>query len=476
MKFPKDLGKRLERYEKHPLMGKLMAGVDGCIRIIMHRQYQGSNPAVASAYAPLRASVIIIFTILCITLVFGVAAPMESAAIAHGTVAVLSKRKTVQHLEGGIIKRILVEDGQRVIEGQPLIEISDVASKANRGIVQKELWIERAAELRLTALQNNNSHITFPEDMNAAAKDATELAQTMQTQAELFTTQREAQLGKLNSLKQRIAQSREEIVGLQAQIKSAESQLVYINEELGAIRPLVKEGLATKPRLLALERQAEELHGIRGQNIALIAKAKQVISGAEMDVINQINDFATRNAEELRDVRARIADSEEKLRAVTDVMERTVVLAPTEGIVTGLKFHTIGGVVAPGAPILDIVPQNDLLVLEVQIKPIDIDVVKSGLDARIIFSAYKSRRMPLFYGKVTKVSADAFTEQQGVQAVSYYTARVEVDGEQLKHLGTPMNLYPGMPADVYIRTGSRSFLGYLFEPITDSMDRAFKEE
>jgi HlyD family type I secretion membrane fusion protein len=158
-------------------------------------------------------------------------------------------------------------------------------------------------------------------------------------------------------------------------------------------------------------------------------------------------------------------------------MERTVVLAPTEGIINGLKFHTVGGVVAPGAPILDIVPQSDLLVLEVQVKPTDIDVVKPGLESRIIFPAYKSRRMPMFMGKVTKVSADAFTEQQGMQTISYYTARVEVDGTQVKSLEhSGVNLYPGMPADVYIRTGSRSFLGYLLEPLTDSMDKAFKEE
>ncbi len=477
MKFLRDIPKQIALCENHPLMHKVMAQLDGFIKLTTHRTYQGNNPAVGSVYAPLRASVIVILSITLITLIFGVAIPMESAAIANGTVVVLSKRKTIQHLEGGIIKRILVEDGQLVKEGQPLIEISDVSSKANRSIVQQELWIQRAAETRLNALHDGKEELSFPDDMKQAVDEYPELAKTLQTQRDLFETQRDLQLGKLDSLKQRIEQSREEIVGLQAQIRSAEGQLAYMNEEILSVRELLKEGLATKPRLLALERQAEELRGIRGQNMALIAKAKQTIAGAEMDVINQVNDFATQNAEELRDVRAKISDSEEKLRAVTDVMERTIVTAPTEGIVNGLKFHTVGGVVAPGAAILDIVPQNDLLVLEVQVKPIDIDVVKPGLESRIIFPAYKSRRMPIFTGKITKVSADAFSEQQGMQTISYYTARVEVDGAQIKSLEhNGVNLYPGMPADVYIRTGARSFLAYLLEPITDSMERAFKEE
>jgi HlyD family type I secretion membrane fusion protein len=157
-------------------------------------------------------------------------------------------------------------------------------------------------------------------------------------------------------------------------------------------------------------------------------------------------------------------------------MARTLVTAPSEGIVTGLKFHTVGGVVSPGEPIMDIVPQSDRLVLEVQIRPVDIDVVEPGLPARVIFSAYKSRRMPMLTGKVTQVSADAFHEQQGEQAQSYYTARIEVDGEQLRKLDTQVKLTPGMPAEVFINTGTRTFLGYLFSPISDSLRRAFKEE
>lgn len=181
-------------------------------------------------------------------------------------------------------------------------------------------------------------------------------------------------------------------------------------------------------------------------------------------------------AGELGEVHSKINDQEEKLRAATDVMQRTVIVAPSEGVVTGLKFHTVGGVVSPGEPIMDIVPQGEQLVLEVQVQPVDIDVVEPGLESRVVFSAYKSRRMPLLTGKVTQVSADAFHEQQGAQSNSYYTARVEVDGKELDKLDTKVKLYPGMPADVFINTGTRTFLGYLFSPLSDSLHRAFKEE
>ncbi len=453
MKTTDAISQKMLALESHPKMVALVEGIDRFIQLLMNRKYRGHNPAVAAAYAPLRASMIVISAITVITVVFGLFVPVESAAIARGKVAVLSKRKTVQHLEGGIVKRILVEDGDAVKKGQPLIEISDVAPKANREIVKNELLAQRASEARLAALHDDREVIAFPAEVLKAAEHNPDLSKTIKVQEELFATQREAQHGKLDSLQQHIAQLQEEITGLQAQIKSADGQLALTEEEIASVIPLLKEGLATKPRLLALERQAEQLRGSRGQNLALIAKAEQGITEARMDIINQKNEFATQIAQDGRDVREKTNDLEEKLRTANDVVTRTTVTAPSEGIVTGLKFHTVGGVISPGASILDIVPQSDKLVLEVRIQPTDIDVVKPGLDARVVFPAYKARRMPLFTGKVTQVSADSFSEEQGLQTVSYYTARVEVDGDQLGPLDSGVSMYPGMPADIYVRTG-----------------------
>ncbi len=466
----------LAKLEEHPRLARAIESIDSFVQLLGSKNYTGDNPALAKVYAPLRTTAIVITTISVITIVFGMIVPIESAAIAHGTVAVITKRKTVQHLEGGIIKNILVEEGQLVKKDQPLVEISDVAPKANREIVQAELWAMQASEARIQALQNSAGTLKFPAALEEAAKTQGSLQKAMHSQQELFNTQHDSQLGKLDSLWQRISGIKDEIRGLAAQKKSAQGQLVLIIDETDSVKELYKDGMATKPRLLELQRKAEELKGNIGQYAAQMAKAEQTITESQMDVINLENDFASKLAEELRDVRSKIADYEEKLRAATDVMARTVITSPSEGIVTGLKLHTIGGVIAAGAPLMDITPQGDKLVAEVHVQPTDIDVVESGLNARIVFSAYKSRRMPILTGKVTQVSADAFNEQQGVQNVSYYTARVEVDAKELAALDDKIKLSPGMPVEVFINTGSRSFFSYMLAPLTDSLHRAFKEE
>lgn len=475
-KFTGQIKTKLERLAEHPRTVSAIKTMDSFVALVSSKEYKGNNPAVAGSYAPIRATAIVVSAITLLAIVFGIIVPIESAAIAMGNVVVISKRKTVQHLEGGIVKNILVEEGQLVKKDQPLLEISDVAPKANREIVQGELWAMRASEARLYSLQNNSEQIEFSDELNLVAKEQPELVKTIQLQTDLFNTQREAQQGKLNSLKQRIEGMKEEIIGIRAQKESAEGQLVLIKDELVGIEELYNKGMATKPRLLELQRRAEELKGNSGQYAAQIAKTEQSITEAQMEVINLTNEFASKIAEEARDVRSKISDYEEKLRAATDVMQRTVITSPSEGIVTGLKFHTVGGVIAAGAPIMDITPQSDKLVVEVHVQPTDIDVVEVGMDARIILSAYKSRRMPLLTGKVTQISADVFSEQQGIQNISYYTARVEVDSTELSALDSKIKLYPGMPVEVFINTGSRSFFAYLLAPLTDSLERAFKEE
>jgi HlyD family secretion protein len=439
-------------------------------------EYRGPNPAIAAAYAPLRAGFLVMGATTLVTLTFGALAPIESAAVAHGHVVVLSNKKTVQHLEGGIIKQIFIKDGDLVRAGQPLLELSDIAPRANHGIVRTELLVARAEEARLVALRDKKAAISFPTEMNEEAKTIPELAKAMKAQADYFAIQHESQQGKVKTLALRIAQLREEIVGLRAQVKSAEGQLALIGEEVSSVQILVGKGLAPKPRLLALQRTQEELGGNRGQYVAQIAKAEQTISETRLQIINIENEFATQLAGELREVQMTIADQEKKLRAATDVVDRTTITAPSEGIVTGLKFHTVGGVVAAGTPILDIVPQSDTLIIEAKVQPTDIDVVKPGLPSKIVPTAYKTRRLPKLTGNVTQVSADRFTDQNGLESSSYYLARVEVDKNELARLATNVRLYPGMPMDVYIRTGTRSFLGYLLAPLTDSMYSAFREE
>lgn len=469
-----------EAGEAPTVVKKLAAAADYTADMVAHRQYQGSNPAVAAAYPTLRATMIIMLALFFLLFVLGSTVPIESAAVAKGTIVVMSNKKTVQHLEGGVIKSILVKDGDLVKEGQPLIELNNVATKANQSIVQTDLYASRVAEARLLALKDRQESMQIaPEILNDAQADS-ELAKTIATQQDLFVTQKESHEGKVKTLRQHNEQANEEIVGLEAQVKSADGQLALINKEEVPVQKLVDKGYAAMPQLLALQRQRAEVQGNRGQYLASIAKAKQSITETELQIANADNDFATQIADELRDVQGKISDFEEKLRATSDVVERSVITAPYEGVVTGLKYHTIGGVITPGTPIMDIVPQTDSLVVEAQVQPTDIDMLEVGQETRIMLSAYKSRSMPRLTGRVVNISADAFSAapQQAGQAgaASYYNVRVVVDADQLGKLSTKVKLAPGMPVEVFIRTGSRSFLSYMMAPINSSLSRAFKEE
>lgn len=455
---------------------KFLQTIEHYIEVLSRSEYRGTNPAIAAVYEPYRASVRVMSLIAVIIILFGLIVPVESAAIAHARVVVLSNRKTVQHLEGGIVQKILVKEGDSVTAGQPLMELSDIAQKANRSIFYKDLSSSQITKARLLALRDNKESIVFNEALQASIDADDEVGKMVQEQSSLFETQRETYQGKLKALSLRIKAANEEITGLEALVKSTGDQLKVIDDEIATMGRLVAKGLATKPRLLELQRTQKKLQGDKGQYTATIAKTSQTINELEVEILNLKSDFASRNSDELRETDSTISGLTEKLRAASDVVDRTIVVSPSEGVVTGLKFHTEGGVVAPGAPLMDIVPQNEELVIEAKISPSDIDVVTNGLQARVVFSAYKSRNLPNLEGIVTRVSADSFTEPQGLQETSYYSAQIKVDSEQMKTLNSHVKLYPGMPVDVYIKTGSRSFVGYMLAPVTDSMHKAFSEE
>ena len=295
-------------------------------------------------------------------------------------------------------------------------------------------------------------------------------------QERLFESEHAEQYAKLAELGQRAAQSREEIKGLHAQGDGASDQLALLDQEIANVEELYKKGYATETRLLALKRNRSEMAGNQGQYQAQAAKMEQGITETDMAVINQQKDFETKTLQELHDTQLKVAELQDKLRAAEDVEGRTVITAPTEGIVTGLKYHTAGGVIPPGSPVMDIVPQNDSLIVEAHVRPVDIATIQTGMNARISFASYKSRTTPRVPGKVTQISADVFTDEHSSPPASYYTARIEVDKDFLHRLAKPIELRPGLPVDVMISTGSRSFLSYLLKPVADSMHSAFREQ
>ncbi len=453
---------------------KALAVMDSCIGFMAQKDYQTSNPAIALARAPIVAGLWITLALTLIILIWGVLAPIDSAVIAGGSIVLSSNRKTVQHLEGGIIDKIFVKDGDKVSAGQKLLSLSNAAANASHNTVREQLYDMRAAETRLRSLMAGREAVIFDSDILQAGQTNPVVSKIIATQTSLFEAEREAEASKIKTLGERAAQYQAEIEGLRAQKNAADSQRSLVEKEIGMVQELLKSGYATKPRLYALQKSQSELIGSQGQLDAQIMKAQQAI--AELDVVttNQKKEFETKNAENLRETQGKLAELLQKLGAAQDITGRTTLTAPMEGIVMGLKYHTQGGVVAPGAPIMDIVPQNDPLVVDVRVNPADIGSVHPGMEAKVMFAAYKARRTPKVPAIVTHVSADTFTEERN--NAPYYTARLEVDKNFLGQLKNPIDLYPGSPVNVFIRRESRTFLNYLFTPILDSTEKAFKEE
>jgi HlyD family type I secretion membrane fusion protein len=398
-------------------------------------------------------------------------APLSGAAIAFGVVSPDGNRKTVQHLEGGIIREILVEDGRSVAAGDTLIRLDDTATRATHDRLQARYLALSATRARLVAEQAGAERITFPEELDdgahpdAGALRAAEIGR--------FETRRTALAGQRDILRQLVAQRREEIGGLGAEIASQTEQLRLIAEEAADVADLLKRGLERKPRLLALKRGTAQIEGLRAENQAKVARARQAIREAELKILNLDSTRQDEIAAELSRIGSELFDLEEQLRASADILRRLVVTAPVTGTVVGLRFRTAGGVVAAGEAILDLVPADDELLIDAKVAPTDIDVVHAGLVAQVHFLAYRQRTMMRIDGRVRQVSADSLTDPDTGQP--YFAARIEIDRQQLAELAPEVALTPGMPAEVLVLTGERTMLETLLDPIRTVFRRGLRE-
>lgn len=400
-------------------------------------------------------------------------APLESAAVAPGTVVSESSRKTVQHLEGGIIGAILVHDGDTVTAGQTLIRLDDTKARTTLAALRGQLWDAKAREARLIAERDDQSEIAFPPDLVAEQGEAGVQA-ALAGQQKIFDTRRSLQESKIAAIRERINQVHEEITGHEAEVTALERRIALLQEEIVSAKELVAKGLERKPHLLQLERDLAEMEGRRGDTLAQIAKAKQTIAESEVDILSVRNDRQKEVADELRETQKKRHELEEQAQAATDVLARTEVKAPEDGTVTDLRVHTPGGVINPGEPLLDLVPQADRLVVEAQVRPEDIDRVREGLPAQVRLLPYRQRRTPPIDATVIYVSADRLIDKRTNQ--SYYAAKLRVDDKELAALGDEVKMVPGMPSEAMIKTGQTTVAVYALSPILDSFHRAFREK
>jgi HlyD family secretion protein len=399
-------------------------------------------------------------------------APLSSAAVAPGTVRVESHRKTVQHLEGGIIAALEVGEGDLVARDQVLVRLDPTQAEARYEAVRNRYQSLRATEARLVAEREGYATTRFPVELTSE-RDDPRVAEILAGQEQIFDTRRRSFAGRSKILQQQVEQLRSQIRGLEAQVTSEERQIELIAEETADVDGLYRKGLERKARLLALQREAALLDGSQAQHLAEIARAEQAIGESELQIFNLTDRFAAEIASELSDVQAQLVDTEEELNAAQDVLRRQNVRAPIAGTVVNLRVFTPGGVIGPSQPILDIVPRDDELLVEAEVRPLDIDVVKPGLEAQVRLTAFKQRSTPTLAGRVRHVSADHFIDER--TGATHYKAEVRIDANAQAHLDG-LELYPGMPAEVLIMTGTRTLWDFLVTPVKDSFARAFREQ
>lgn len=400
-------------------------------------------------------------------------APLDEGVPTHGMVAIDTKRKSVQHLTGGIIKEVMAREGKVVKEGEVLLRLDEATARANYETVRQRYLGLRAMQGRLLAEQESRSRIVFHPDLLAARSDPL-IGHQMQTQEQLFRARQEALRADLQGIEESIQGQQAQLQAYESMLASRRSQLALLTEELTSTRDLVKEGYAPRNRQLELERMAAESNASIADLLGNSTRARRSIAELRQRVIVRQQEYRKEVEAQLAEVSRDVLAEAEKFVAVTADMGRLEIKAPVAGQVVGLAVQTVGGVVQPGQKLMDIVPEDQALLLEAQVAPNLIDKVHSGLPADIRFSSFAHSPQLVVEGKVVSISGDLLTDPQNPQ-LSYYLARVGVTPEGFKTLGQ-RQMQPGMPAEIIIKTGERSLLTYLLHPLTKRLAASMKEE
>ncbi|MEA1050404.1 HlyD family type I secretion periplasmic adaptor subunit [Lamprobacter modestohalophilus] len=453
---------------------------------------QVPTAAPAPELASLRTSDVPerLFGLLVLLVAFGgfgvwsAVAPIGSAAVAPGIVTVESSRKTVQHFDGGFVDDILVTEGDQVEEGQLLVQLDDTQVRAQLEIARGKYYSLLAEEARLVAERDGAEQISFPQELTDRLGDPRVAEPTdplvdprvkdaVEGQKRLFENRRTALKNEKQVLGKRIEQLREQIRGYESLAENWGQRASLYRQEIGALKQLFEKGFSDNSRLREYERLEAEVLGEKSQHEASLAGSKVKIIETELQIVQLTRDFDTKVAERLQQVQPELADLKERIQALSDTVRRTEIRAPVSGSVVGLTVHTRGGIVEPRQRILGIVPKGEQLIVEARVSPQDIDRVYPGLDAEIRFTAFNQANTPTVPGQVLTVSGDRLTDEATGQP--YFLARIRVSEDGMDSL-QGQTLLPGMPADVMIKTGSRTFLAYLTKPITDRLATAFREE
>ena len=399
-------------------------------------------------------------------------APLDEGVPGQGMVSIDTKKKTVQHLTGGLVKEVLVGEGDHVKEGQLLVRLDEAVARANFEAARQRYVGLRAMEGRLLAEQRGQQKVTFHPDVVEASKDP-QISDMMRTQEQLLGSRRAALQAELQSIEESIQGQQGLIQAYEGMLINRKNQQALLAEELGNTRELVKEGYTPRNRQLELERMASEASSgvveLQGNTV----RAKRAVSELRQRAIARQQDYRKEVETQLADVGREVPADAEKFRAAKDDLGRIEIKSPATGQVVGLAFQTVGGVIGPGQKLMDIVPENQALLIEARVAPHLIDRVRKDLPVDVRFSSFAHTPQLVVNGKVTSVSADLLVDPQ--TGIGYYLARVGVTAEGYKKLGK-RQLQPGMPVEVIFLTGERSMLKYLISPLTKRLAASMKEE
>jgi epimerase transport system membrane fusion protein len=425
---------------------------------------------------PRRIGLVIVLLVFGVFGLWATLAPLSGAVLAAGQVTVESYRKTVQHLEGGIVKSIAVQENDRVTQGQLLLTMDDTQARAQLEVLRGQLFIALAREARLLAQGDGAVRVSYPPALLDAQGDPRAM-DAMRVQDQTHRVRRVALEGEASLYARQIGQLQAKLRGLRAQKQGSERLTESFGREVQDFESLLKDGYTEIQKVRELQRNLASSEAHQGELVASIAATDLQISETEIKVLQLRKELQRDVAKELGEVQQELFGIKEKLQSVQDTVRRAEVRAPQPGRVLGLAVHTEGAVLPPGGRLMDIVPQDERLVLEAQVSPVDIDRIRAGQLAEVKFAAFKDRTLPRIEGRVLGVSADRLTEDNKGERLSYFLARVEVLDKGLATLAEHrLALVPGMPADVHIETGERTLLQYLVRPLQDSFSRGMKED
>ena len=399
-------------------------------------------------------------------------APLDEGVPGSGMVTLDTKSKTVQHLTGGLVKEVLVREGQHVEQGELLLRLDEAVARANFESARQRYVGLRAMQDRLEAEQREQGRITFHPDVLAAKSDP-QIQQTLQTQEQLFNSRRAALRAELQSISESVEGQQGLIQSYQSMLVSRRSQLALLDEELQNTKSLVTDGYAPRNRQLELERALAETTANLAELQGNIVRAQRAVAELQQRSISRQQEYRKEVESQLAEVSREVPADAEKYRAASDDLGRIDIKSPATGQVVGLAFQTVGGVVGPGQKLMEIVPEEQALLIEARVPPHLIDRVKKDLSVDVRFSSFAHSPQLVVQGKVASVSGDLLVDQQ--TGMGYYLARVGVTADGYKKLGQ-RQLQPGMPVEVVFLTGERSMLTYLLNPLTKRLAASMKEE